>query len=180
MGLDIHAHEFATLLDDHVPPDNRFCPYEYEDDEYKHCQAYVYAPFARSAEGLVLFDERAPELIRYGRCYRLHGGTHRFRAGSYSGYGLGRDQVRAAAAGMVDEGEEPPFYLWTFFADNEGWIGPKAAEILAGDFDQYGARLRSAMGARLRSAMGEGWDAWLDDWEKAFKLAAGTGVVVFA
>lgn len=173
MGLDITAYEHATLLDDHKSPDD-WCTHA-EDAGDDHQQAYVYTPFVASAAGLeLLVSERD---ITFGRCYRLHGTTLGFRAGSYSGYNRWRSQLIAAANQIaVDSAATVPFTLLTNFADNEGWIGPIAAAELADQFERHAAAVKRHFG---EASYSEYLIEKYDEWAAAFTLAAGTGVVRF-
>jgi hypothetical protein len=177
MGLDITAYEHATLLDDHGTPATDWCEAG-QDGEDEHQQAYVYTPFAASAAGLELLG--ASDGITFGRCYRLHGSTLGFRAGSYSGYNRWRDALICAAAEIATEGEPAPFALLTNFADNEGWIGPMAAAELAKQFERHGAAVKQlfAEGPDTHD-MAHWFVEKYDEWVAAFKLAAGTGTVRF-
>jgi hypothetical protein len=113
-------------------------------------------------------------------CYRLAdsaGGG--FRAGSYGGYNLWRDQL-AQIAGWASADEAfvadgGPFWELINFPDNEGVIGPVVSAKLAKDFAD------EANKARALVLFGE--DAWFlekyRDWAKAFATAADGGCVLF-
>lgn len=177
MGLDITAYQRATLLTDHEPPTDDWCPSERMDGT-GHMQAYVdHAAFLPSAAGLEMYGgpgrEPSPNAPVRGRCYRLGGRRIDFRAGSYGGFGRWRSALESVALQLpTDDGR--PFYLLTYFSDCEGWIGPKAAAVLANQFEVYGQRVKElftdegAYGADL-----------YDQWGAAFRLAADHGVVRF-
>lgn len=169
MGLDIIAYEHATLIEDHTTPVGEWC--EHTDGD-EHAQAYVYTTFVPSAAGLQLIGNQGS--IAYGRCYRLHGRIHDFRAGSYGGYNAWRDALAGFAATLADT-RPNEFRLLTYFADNEGWIGPEAAAVLAEQFERNADAAKAHLAERA-----DYWVEKYDDWTESFKLAAGTGVVVFA
>lgn len=165
MGLDITAHEKAVLTD----------PHEHTDDCYEadHVRAFVYEGFERSLRGL------EPE-----RCYEVSGESFHFRAGSYSGYGHFRDLLSKAVPLPGAMWDDPPahadlpFFELVYFADNEGTIGPEAATDLLADFDEHGERVRAFIAAA--SAPESFYADKVDDWHKAFRIAAGGGMVVFS
>ena len=64
-----------------------------------------------------------------------------------------------------------PFYELLNFADNEGTIGPEAAADLARDFAEHRERVRPELDDYFARTY--------DHFEEAFKLAAGTGLVMF-
>jgi len=70
---------------------------------------------------------------------------------------------------------DAPFYELIHFADNEGTIGGEAAADLARDFIDLGEKVVP----RLMVAGGDYWRGKYEAWAKAFKLAAGTGLVYF-
>jgi hypothetical protein len=179
IGLDITAFENATLVDDEheqgEDADGNWCN---EDPEYGgkgHVRAYMAAPsFSQSFRGL-----------EEGRCYLTEGETFGFRAGSYSGHGAFRDALSEVALGVTpdivwgdpDAYKEEPFFELINFSDCEGTIGPEACADLARDFQEG---LALGVRARLESY---GYDGYLaekyDEWQKAFELAADTGLVDF-
>jgi len=100
--------------------------------------------------------------------------AHKFRAGSYSGYGHWRDKL-AELAGLKDEdrdrlAEGRPFAELVFFADNEGVIGHVVAAKLLQDFREHLPRAEAIGGYFL-----EAYRHWL----KAFEYAADGGAVDF-
>lgn len=163
MGLDIRAYERAELASD---------PHTDEEREVL-VRAFVYEGFEPSLDGL-----------EAGRWYRVGGKEQDFSAGSYSGYGEWRAALCRAAIRVSpevvwaspDEYRDRPFFLLINFADNEGIIGPKAAERLAREFEEHAGTVRQALGAHDTS----GWfTCKYDQWHLAFRLAAGGGLVSF-
>lgn len=190
MGLDITAYSHLKLA-------GKMCNSE---DEYaenfceeNHVSAFAYASFPRSYEGLAGADEVlemgwAGSKFIGGYCYAFTDKTEStgFCAGSYGGYGYYRnalsdcflDLKKDLAAYPTDENywerlakmTDVPFYELINFADNEGSIGPVAAE-------------------KLYHNHVEGRDAFLkhspdyihlyDNWTHAFDLARNDGLVHF-
>ncbi len=92
----------------------------------------------------------------------------RFRAGSYSGYGVWRDELRRFA------GSGAAFHELIDFADNEGTIGPVVSAKLLRDFAENLDRARIFHGDD---------DPWFFQlyllWKRAFEMAADGGAVDF-
>lgn len=164
MGLDIKAWEKAVLTD----------PHEHTDDCYDagHVEAFVLDGFDWSLRGL-----------EAGRCYAVSGDSWSFAAGSYSGYGHFRSALCKAALRGVEPSQvwaDPdsyagqPFYELINFADNEGTIGPEAAADLAADFVAERDRVLPLL---IREV--DYYRVRYDDWQRAFTLAAGSGLVEF-
>lgn len=184
MGLDITAyshleyvgvHEFDPELNEGEPG-----PYCYYDG---HVTAHAYDCFPASFKGIPLLDrpEGFYENALFGGCYATTDKTetHRFRAGSYSGYNAWRSdlarQFNPAPIANLREGmQEPdpnlPFYELIWFADNEGCIGPEAAAELLVDFGEHANEYEPATGY---------FRDLYTDWTRAFELAAQSGLVDF-
>jgi hypothetical protein len=114
-----------------------------------------------------------------------------FRAGSYGGYNLWRDQLSRFALGVPAEDVwlEPrryrgkPFAELIDFTDCDGRIGTTVAAKLAEDFATHAARARR-FAATLPGADPNGWspEEWLAsyrDFARAFRLAAKDGALTF-
>lgn len=113
-----------------------------------------------------------------------------FRAGSYSGYNLWRDELaklagypavrpdesegavvphlHARGAWLTDTG---PFYELIQFSDCEGAIGPTVSAKLARDFAEYQLKADAHQESWFRDLYGK--------WRNAFELAADGGAVSF-
>lgn len=115
--------------------------------------------------------------------YRMEGETHRFRAGSYSTYSVWRNGLARLASvspwsGETDDDGAPvgPFRELIRFTDCDGSIGPRVAEKLARDFDNN-------EDAAVRFDEANDLDGWwiriYRDFQRAFRLAARGGVVIF-
>lgn len=127
------------------------------------------------------FPTRADNLVDRG-AYRVTGNPLSFRAGSYGGYNLWRDEL-AALAGFPDSGAKRghaesawkaasgPFYELINFSDCEGTIGPLTSAKLARDFAEYQAKADAHPDAYFRELYRM--------WRKAFELAANDGAVDF-
>lgn len=164
MGLDITAYSHLEPVGLHVDL-GTWC----EDDN--HVQVMTYDSFPQSYRGL-------PDLGRWldfivGGCYAItpQTETHRFRAGSYGGYGVWRDDLREQFNPESDP--DGPFYELIWFADNEGAIGPEAAADLLKDFEQHAdAYVTDGY------VFGHSREKYAD-WTRAFRLAADSGLVDF-
>lgn len=163
MGLDIDAYEKAELTPEHeYDPDQ--C------DEHDHVRAFCDHGFERSLRGLIA-----------DRCYVVSGDRVEFRAGSYSGYNAWREMLSSAALGLSPEavwdsnGElaECPFYELINFSDCEGTIGPEACAALAVDFVAHREKILAAYPEDER------FEYLYGQWQQAFELAAGRGLVWF-
>lgn len=111
--------------------------------------------------------------------------VHGFRAGSYSGYNHWRQRFCLAANDILPEvlwampEEEAQNYLfWEFihFSDCEGVLGPACCQRLHEQMETHYEK--------IRKEFEEGPDAaWnlrlLDEWRKAFRVAAGKGMIRF-
>lgn len=120
-----------------------------------------------------------------------YGDAFRFAAGSYSGYGIWREQLakfagypavshdsirgesrmlHAAGAWAATGG---PFWELIHFADNEGTIGATVAAKLAKDFADFQAQADAFED-------GDGWfQTKYAEWRKAFEMARDSGAVDF-
>lgn len=170
MGLDIVAYEKAGKLagrDRKIRPDG-VPDYDGDYPGDGEIVAFCYTGFERSLRGL-----------EAGATYLLGGENFSFRAGSYGGYNSFRDDLSLAALDVVAAQVamaptmfyDRPFYELIFFADNEGTIGPEAAADLAEDFEAG----RSTVRPKLEEWEQEKYDLF----DRAFHLAAGSGLVAF-
>ena len=172
MGLDVTAYERAERISGHEPTD----------DDYDHgiIEAFTYAPFARSLDGmgeLVDIPDRrfVPGCTSAG--YWRTSGLEAFAQTSYGLYGRYRDALALAVLGTdyagfsarVDEFAGCPFFDLLYFADNEGTFGPVASRRLA---DAY---------TSVPVEFDAGWmRVFHDDLRDCFELAADTGLVQFS
>jgi hypothetical protein len=189
MGLDITAYGHLTLYPVHEPDhqgevtDSPFC---YNED---HIQVY---PLDRQD-----FPVQAADL-EAGRCYKspakrvlwgLDEATEdlvAFRAGSYSGYNVWREQLCEAALGVAPEEvwhnpelyRDRPFYYFINFADNEGQIGPRVSALLAAQFASERAAIEDALTEETLESR-EYFLSRYDLWQKAFEVASHDGLVDF-
>lgn len=172
MGLDITAYSRLKHVGKHaIDPElnedepGPWCYYE------GHVLAYAYDSFPASFAGIPVLGKR--DGFIEGGCYVRTDATqtHPFRAGSYSGYGAWRSDLREQF--NPEEDPDGPFFELIYFADNEGSIGPDAARELLRDF-RLNANLYSV------SELHPGW--WrdkYDDWTRACELAADGGLIDF-
>lgn len=158
MGLDIRAYSKLMPVGLHIDPSVEWC----ENDD--HIAAYAYTAFPRSFRGVSVLAQDGD--FMHGGCFALTDETESmgFRAGSYGGYNRWRAMMIEAF--NPDQYEDGLFYELTFFADNEGTIGPDAARDLLADF--------AAMGDQS-AQFGSNWA----DFRAACALAADSGLVVF-
>ena len=165
MGLDITAYSNLKPVGRHT---DSWC----EDD--RHVTAYAYDCFPQSFRGLQVLATDISHGTGFvlGGCYEITDATetHGFRAGSYSGYNLWRDDLRQQFNHATDP--DRPFYELIWFADNEGCIGPDAARDLLADFEQHAGRYAPA-------AHEQYFREKYADWTRAFRLAAQSGLVDF-
>lgn len=173
MGLDITAYSRLEYVGAHeINPENNegeTGPWCYNDD---HIQAVAYDAFPQSFRGIPELSKLTvgTDAFLFGGCFKLTEQTqiHGFRAGSYMGYGMWRDDLRR----QFNPNTEPdnPFYELIWFADNEGCIGALAAAELLADFRaNKDAYVPIADWAREK----------YEDWTRAFELAADGGLVNF-
>src|SRR4051812_6000725 len=168
MGLDITAYRCIEKIACASP------------DECDHDRLWVNTDFAQRADGLT------------DGCYRS-AEEFAFRAGSYSGYSIWRNQLAALAEypatanrtdsyyvtypfsssawTMPDETAGLPFYELINFSDCEGVIGPETSKKLAADF--------AAFDEEASAAFDEYSYGKYRDWRKAFELASHGGAVQF-
>jgi hypothetical protein len=165
MGLDITAYEKLTFAREQ----------EDEDDDGGEGGVRVYQnpDFPERADGL-----------RKG-IYRTDGETHRFRAGSYSGYSFWRGQLARGFMGLeatfmkweVTEAHAGlPFYELVNFSDCEGFIGARTSVKLAKDFADHRDR---AVKLEADGKVCVGFVELYDEWARAFQIAARGGAVHF-
>ncbi len=135
MGLDISA--ISRLEKVEVPEGIELWSDEYYDWEGE--QEYSLWYFSETG----VFEEQMQGLEE--GAYNALGEGHNFRAGSYSGYGMWRDELAHAAGyfggdeqvwSNVDSGgyANRPFEELINFSDAEGWIGPIVSKKLHQDF----------------------------------------------
>lgn len=96
--------------------------------------------------------------------------SYDFRAGSYSGYGVWRSELKRFNGNIA-------FQELINFADNEGVIGYVVAKKLAKDFSDHEAEAKEF--AKTLGDNGEWWLAKYYDWKKAFEMASDNGAVGF-
>lgn len=180
MGLDVTAYEAVHLIPDHLPGPG-WCEVHsahfIDDgtDGEPGGQCFVYVGHELTAGGLQLLDDTSAD-CHFGLCYTATGSTDSAHW-SYGGYHQFRKVLCLAANGVPiekvwsDPGEWR-FALLLNFADNEGWIGPKAAELLATEFDRYADEVLPKL-----------TDEWHAEsyriWQRLTGLVRGTGAVVF-
>lgn len=164
MGLDITAYSQAEFVHDRKPQtDTQW------DSLYEESLIWVqnWGAFDIAFEGL-----------REG-VYQVNGESHGFRAGSYSGYNVWREQLSKAILGVeptviwnnLEKFKGAPFVELINFSDCEGYIGPVASTKLLTDFKQHWTDF---------SAMADQYSAEkYNDWLRAFELASDNGFVEF-
>lgn len=188
MGLDITAYNKANLLPKHA----------YDGDscyDAGHCFVFVEDGFERSYRGLADPDTRfsfpgSTSDVGGGRCYDVSDSeTHRFQAGSYSGYGKFRDLLAQAFHHVdafqiwpeADRYADAPFFELINFSDCEGTIGPDAAADLLKDFEdgrsQWADYLVAKYGHRVMDQ--KYYLEKYEDWAHACRLAADRGLIDF-
>lgn len=173
MGLDITAysnlkhigkHEIDPALNEGEPGPH--CYYE------NHVDAFAYDTFPQSFRGIPVLDKESSngQGFLIGGCFEISEATetHGFRAGSYGGYNEWRRHLQERFNPNRDP--QRPFYELIWFADNEGSIGPEAAQDLLADFLEHDGLFAPD-------------DEWMrrkyQDWTRAFVLAANSGLVRF-
>jgi hypothetical protein len=181
MGLGITAAQKAERLEPQPEPDANG---EWADELYdgeRFAEAFAYEGFGQSLTGLS--EPISNGAILYSGWYRLSGEIFQFGT-TYTGHGMFRAALAEAALGVSPERIEAdadsyrtqPFFEFIHFADNEGTIGPAACADLAADFREQRDLVMPILPADEELA-------WLrelyDNWQRAFELAAGTGIVVF-
>lgn len=166
MGLDVTAYSHLRPIGTHVVG-HSWCEVE------EHVVAYAYECFPQSFRGIPVLGRdsltEGPRFV-YGGCFERTAETeaHSFRAGSYGGYGAWREDLRT----QFNPDHDPlgPFYELTYFADNEGTIGPEAAADLFEDFVTYWPLYRPPGPDYLQ-------DTRYTDWMRAFELGREGGLV---
>lgn len=169
MGLDISAYRQLKAAPDAKMEDG--CPVDWQHIVHLRTD-YTEKHFPGRSEGL------APGVYSFAE-------RHDFRGGSYSGYGMWRDELakfagypqaeesefgrtHSAGAWAADGG---PFWELIHFFDCDGVIGPVVAAKLAKDFAEHQERANSF-----------GDDYWRQKysaWRVAFEMAADSGAVEF-
>lgn len=119
------------------------------------------------------FPGRADD-IQDGCAYRSMD-SGEFRAGSYGGYNLWREQLAKLAgyekAARVWDGATGPFCELIHFSDCEGTIGTAVSAKLAKDFAEFQAAADAHADEKFRRLYAE--------WRRAFEVAADGGAVQF-
>lgn len=181
MGLDITAHSKITKLNcvydadgEPIDPVTR----EYIDHAFT---AYINSDFSGRADD-----------VEHKAAYDSEE-SFGFRAGSYSGYNVWRNQLAKLAGypavdvdrygtGNIEQrndysafnAESGPFWELICFSDCEGVIGSSVSAKLAKDFAEFDEKAK---------AHEPGMDGWFyqkyQEWRKAFELAADAGCVQF-
>lgn len=174
MGLDITAYRGLRKAKDGEGIDPKY-PEEADYDHDWH-RMYVNPDFPTQADDI---EDRAiyhPE-ESFG-----------FRAGSYSGYNLWRDQLAALvghpvfvggnygdhqrhSASVWNDPQPGAFVELIHFSDCEGVIGPTTSAKLARDFAEFQAQADQHPDEWFRAKYA--------DWRKAFEMAADGGAVDF-
>jgi hypothetical protein len=182
MGLDITAYSYLTYVGHHPverPEENGICHLRYDDEDNRfHVPAFAYDAFPHALMGVPdVREEKAPgESCLLGGCFAVteKTETHRFRAGSYSGYNRWRKDLATRFNPYRNGGQpspEGPFYELIWFADNEGTLCQVAATSLLGDFRQFEVEY---------TADHDEYDvAVYRNFLRAFELAADGGLVDF-
>ena len=173
MGLDIRVYSKMTLVKsdeevENLPEDERDSLY----DEYAH----LYDNRFGRGDGLV------PGFYSTDDSRTMH-----FRAGSYSGYNMWRDNLarligRSARemqnGGDLEDIQKLPFFELIYFSDCEGFIGPKTSAKLAKDFTEWEKRAEK-FAATLGADDGPWWLERYKNWKAAFMMASEGGAVLF-
>lgn len=164
MGLDISAYSQAEWLGGRKPETSNDWDYVYNEDLiWVQCWGPYEAQFEGLTEGL----------------YKVNGTSTGFRAGSYSGYNIWREQLSKAILGVdplvvwnnLDNFKGAPFVELINFSDCEGYIGPIVSTKLLADFKQHWTDF---------SALADTYSgAKYNDWLEGFELAADNGFVEF-
>lgn len=186
MGLDITAYSHLNYIGHHEAGEKH--PYDIEAGEREHIEAYSYAIFAGHALSSAL-DLRPVDglpdiaMITAG-CFEVTDATetYGFRAGSYNGYSLWRNDLAARFNPYrpYEPGTEPdpgkPFYELLWFADNEGTLCTEAVRNLLDDFLEHSDAYAQALENDYNGAY------FIDryaDWTRACELAAENGLIDF-
>lgn len=174
MGLDITAYEHVMLVaGEHVKEDEAGnCCYESARwGGQDHIPIYNEPSFPHSLGS-----------IQNGKCYVATGEEFRFHGGSYSGYNAWREALCEVALGVApryvwrdpESWLDQPFCELINFSDCQGAFGPEVSAKLARDFREH----RHDVMAKL-AAQADYWGEKYDDFQRAFKLASGDGLVYF-
>lgn len=170
MGLDISAYsnlEYIETIDIEEWEDRYWM--RQDDMPFETVMAYHW---------IDEYADRATPIVENG-VYKINGETHAFRAGSYIGYNIWREQLSFMATGLnprtiwdnEDRYRGVPFFELINFSDSEGIIGPTVAAKLAVDFAAYQEKADRHPDDYFRKKYA--------DWRKAFELAADGGMVAF-
>lgn len=174
MGISIIAYSKLEYVPDMTPEQ----AWDSEDDSLLTTMAY--AGFEASTRGLVGHDVVYTDGFIAAGVYRLteDSQTVDVMSRSYRGYGLFREKV-AALVGLTPSQvwadpaahANDPFFELINFADNEGTIGPDAADDLLADFRQH----HDLAHERLDEYDLAAYKGWLD----GLTLAADHGAISF-
>lgn len=178
MGLDITYYSKVTLVEAITSDALQAIKFEhplYESNEHIHL--WNRAEFVERGDGLVEGFYAVPSWKREYRLRVQHGPEGgRFPAGSYSGYNVWREWLASLVGTTpkrVWDGESPThFGELISFPDNEGFIGPRTAAKLATDFELFVGKVTAPDDREWYAAL-------FDDFAKAFRTAAGEGIVDF-
>lgn len=170
MGLDITAYKQLKLV--RPLTDTEKADYEVEDESENNVVFYN-------------FNEDFPEHSERLEPFSLYECTERvgFRAGSYSGYSIWRNEL-AKVAGFKSDKDVwnngklgDPFYEVINFTDCDGVIGPKFAAKLFKDFVDNQARADAH--SKTLGTDSEWFKSKYAEWRKAFEMASDNGAVSF-
>lgn len=178
MGLDITAYSNLRYIGRHPGDQDEEHGYDPKTYETIHAEGYAYNSFPHALVGPYKV-ERSAEFISVG-CFEVteKTETHKFRAGSYHGYGEWRRGLRTAF--NPDADPDLPFFELICFADNEGTLLTQASRELLGDFEAHRDRWTDHLLTRyVNTTECLFFSSLYEDWTHAFKLAAECGLVDF-
>ena len=158
MGLDINAYKKLTEVENPQWDENA--------EELLNWESEV--QFGESMDWSEKHFKGRGEGIDSKKVYKWED-VYEFRAGSYSGYNVWRDELE-----RFSEGNQ--FYELINFADNEGVIGYVVSEKLYNDFKDNELRAKEYS---KNISDGEYWFEKYKEWEKAFEYAKEGGAVEF-
>jgi hypothetical protein len=180
MGLDIHAASHLRYSRP-VPDHDEFDRLDREANSQGKCLNEVYfLLFPNDDDWEEHLAGMKPGVYEYTPATEQHD----FRAGSYSGYNLWRDQLSQFALGVPasvvwhapEQFAGRPFVELINFTDCDGRIGTQLAGKLAADFRTHAD---SAAKYAATAEDGEGFLENYHDFAHAFELAARDGALRF-